>query len=61
MALNKDVLKGLIVAKVTAAVGVTHLETTELDKFADAIADAVVTHIKAAAVTACGAGAGTVT
>jgi hypothetical protein len=61
MALNKVTLSALIVSKIEAQLGAAHLEETELQKFADAIADAVVTHIQASAavVTACPAGAGT--
>lgn len=63
MALSVDTLKGLIVAQVTAQCGATHLEASELEKFALAIATAVVTHITSAGVvhvvTACSTGAGT--
>ncbi|MEX2155123.1 MAG: hypothetical protein WD825_17390 [Gemmatimonadaceae bacterium] len=63
MALNSATLKASIIAKVTAKIGADNLEESELAKFAEAIAEAVVEHVNAAAVvnvtTACGAGAGT--
>lgn len=45
MALDKDVLKALIIAKVTAEPGATVTDPVWLAAFADAVADAVVTHL----------------
>lgn len=60
MALDATALKTLIVSKVTTAIGAQNIEADGLDKFAEAIAEAVVEHIQTNAVTACPAGAGTV-
>lgn len=61
MALNAAVLRDLIFAKVTAKVPAANLDPGDLAEFAEAIAEAVIDHIKANGVvtTACGAGAGT--
>lgn len=47
MALDKSVLSTLMQSKIAAIANITN--TAELAKFCDAIADAVVSHIKAAA------------
>lgn len=45
MALDKTVLSGLIIAKLTAEAGVPVIDPAWLAKFADGMADAIVTHL----------------
>lgn len=50
MALSESVLSGLMVTNIKAIPGISISDDEELEKFTDAIAKAVVDHIKAAAV-----------
>jgi hypothetical protein len=62
MAMTASGLQAVIVSQITTQCGAAHLETTELSKFALAIATAVVSYIDANAtvtvVTTCPAGSG---
>lgn len=64
MALSASILSGLINSNIQAIPGINITDAAELDRFCDAIAEAIVTHIQSAAqvsvlVTAVQPGVGT--